>query len=435
MTRSISLLRIVSTLALIALLADHGATTCAGSVFSFGSNGTGRTGLNLSAGNTLIATPIDTSNLAGRAITQVAAGYSHNLLLAEDGSVFSFGWNNAGRTGLNTITGNTLIATPIETTNLGGRAITQVSAGREHSLLLADDGSLFSFGANGAGRTGLNTDTGVTLIATPIDTSSLGGRAITQVSAGSVHSLLLTDDGSVFSFGANGAGRTGLNTDIGVTFIATPIDTSNLGGRAITQVAAGAYHSLLLAEDGSVFSFGWNYYGQLGDGTTTDRLVASPIDASPLEGRAITQVAVGVSHSLLLAEDGSVFSFGWNNAGRTGLNTITGNTLIATPIDTTNLGSLAITQVAAGELHSVLLAEGGNAFTFGANTVGRTGLNTGSDSTLFATPIDMSNLGGLAISQVAAGGFHSLLIAVPEPGSRVLVCLALVGLFGTARRR
>src|SRR5262245_35448165 len=92
------------------------------------------------------------------------------------------------------------------------------------------------------------------LVAMPIDAGSLGGRKITQVAAASEQSLLLADDGSVFSL-SNYASA------------AVPIDATNLGGRKVMQVAVGSEHSLLLADDGSVFSNGSNLAGQLGLGT------------------------------------------------------------------------------------------------------------------------------------------------------------------------
>ncbi len=385
-------------------------------VFSFGPNIYGQTGLGTTSGNTLVATPIVTTNLADRSVTQVAADDYHSLLLADDGTVFSFGLNGSGRTGLGTTDGNTLIATPIVTTNLAGKTITQVSAGLEHSLLLADDGTVFSFGYNGSGRTGLGTTDGSTLIATPIVTTYLAGKTITQIAAGQSHNLLLADDGTVFSFGSNGSGQLGRG-EVGNTPIATPIITTNLAGKRITQVAAAGQHSLLLADDGAVFSFGWNINGQTGVGAISGRTpIATPIDTTHLAGRSITQIAAGWEHNLLLADDGTVFSFGANIYGKTGLGTTDGNTPVATPIVTTNLAGKTITQIAAANQHNLLLADDGTVFSFGNSGSGRTGLGINGGSTPIATPIDTTNLAGQTITQVAAGGYHSLLLAAPAAG-------------------
>jgi alpha-tubulin suppressor-like RCC1 family protein len=403
---------------------------------SFGSNGLGRTGLNTDSGLTTIAASIDATNLAGKSIAQVAAGLSHSLLLADDGVVFSFGSNGNGQTGLNSTIGNTLVATPIDTTNLAGKTITQVAAGWDHNLLLAHDGTVFSFGDNAFGRTGLNTTVGDTLIPTPIIATNLGGKTIKQVAAGNTHSLLLADDGVVFSFGSNSLGRTGINSVAGNTTIATPINAANLGGKTITQIAAGNQHSLLLADDGTVFSFGFNGNGETGMNTDVgSTLVATEIDSTLLGGKTIAQIAAGNLHSLLLADDGTVFSFGFNGQSQTGLNSDVGNTLLATPIDATNLAGKTIVQVAGGGNHSLLLADDGTIFSFGLNSNGQTGLNTTIGKALIATPIDVTNLTGPHSRPIgiAAGFYHSLVIAVPEPASAATGLIA--GLLFVARRR
>jgi hypothetical protein len=175
----------------------------------------------------------------------VAAGGNGSLLLAEDGSVFSFGLNSVGQAGLGV--GSPMfvsVATPIDNTNLGGRKITQVAAGLDHKLLLADDGSVFSFGRNEYG--GLGTFGGAAWIATPIVTTNLGARKISEVAAGHNHSLLLADDGSMFSFGENVVGKTGLGTSSGNTLVATAIVTTNLSNLTVTHVDGGQSHSLLI---------------------------------------------------------------------------------------------------------------------------------------------------------------------------------------------
>jgi alpha-tubulin suppressor-like RCC1 family protein len=432
MTRFISqLAKLLSVLILCAVL-DAPATMASPIVLSFGSNFYGATGLGTTSGNTGLATPIDMSKLGSRTITQVAAGTDYSLLLADDGAVFSFGANTYGKTGLGTNVGGTVVATPIDASNLGGRKIIQVSAGRDHSLLLAEDGSVFSFGANYINQIGRLTDSGDTLVATPIDASKFGGRKIAQVSAGGYHSLLLADDGNVFAFGMNDFKQLGIPYVINVP-IATPIDASNLG--KIVQIAAGHEHSLLLAEDGTVYSFGFNLYGQGGIGTDFDVIHwATPIDAALLGGRKIVQVAAGDFYNLLLAEDGTVFSFGMNFDGRTGLGKDDFNTLSATPIDASNLGGREITQMSAGS-HSLLLAEDGTVFSFGSNGAGQTGRGKFAGSTLVATPIETANR-NLGVTHIAAGSGHSLLIAmVPEPGTLALPGLGLLGVVSRVRRR
>lgn len=395
-------------------------------VLSFGWNASGQTGQGTTIGSTLIATPIDSSNLPSSKVTQVAAGGQFSLVLTEQGEVFAFGLNLTGRTGIGTEDGFAVTATPIDTTNLGGRAITQVAAGGSHSLILADDGTVFSFGYNVAGRTGLGIGGfSSTLVATEIVDTNLLDKTIKQVSAGGGHSLILADDGTVFSFGSNGNGITGLGTTTGNTTIATPIDTTNLAGRTITQVAAGNGHSLILADDGTVYSFGYNGRGATGLGTTIGAtLVATPIDTTNLEGRTVKGISAGGEYSLILADDGTVFSFGRNEHGQTGLGTDEGHTVVPTPVDTINLSGKNITQVSGTSRSSLLLADDGSVFAFGWNFLGKTGVGSDVGDTLIATPIDMTHLTGRRVIGISAGGDHSLLLAVPEPAGGMLYMLA-----------
>jgi alpha-tubulin suppressor-like RCC1 family protein len=407
-------------------------------VLSFGHNGSGRNGVGTNLGFTPIASPIDATNFIGRNITQISSGELHSLILAEDGTVFSFGDNSHHQTGLGTDSGFTLAATPILPTNLGSATITQIAADWSQSLLLSEDGTVYSCGWNAYGATGQNTFSGDTTIASPINTANLGGRKIKQVAAGGDHALLLAEDGTVFSFGANEYGETGLGTLVGATSIATPIITTNLGGRKISQVAAGPDHCLLLAEDGTVFSFGENEYGQTGLNTTSgNTLIATPINTSQMGGKKITSVAAGNVHSLLLAEDGTVFAFGWNIEGRTGQGTQSGVASVATPILTTNIGGRKIEQIDAKGALSLLLADDGTVFSFGSNFAGQTGLGLTTGATLVATPIDTTNLAGLRVTKISAGVAYGLLLAtpIPEPAAIWLFIVGVSSVLAARRRR
>lgn len=435
-TLAMTVLAVLKTIAATAYAAEP--VSPANVVLSFGHNGNGRTGVGTTSGFTPIAGSINTTNLVGKNITQISAGEIHSLILADDGTVLSFGDNLYHETGQGTDSGFTLVATPIIATNLGGKRITQIAADWSQSLLLSDDGTVFSYGWNGYGATGHNTFAGDTPIATPINTSNLGGRKIKQVAAGGEHALLLADDGSVFSFGSNEYGETGLGTAVGEISIATPIINTNLGGRRIAQVATGTDHSLLLAEDGTVFSFGHNEYGRTGLNTNSgNTLIATPIDTSLLGGKKITSVVAGGLHSLLLADDGTVFACGWNIDGRTGQGTELGSTFVATPIVTTNIGGKRIEQIDAGGALSLLLADDGTVFAFGSNFAGQTGLGLTTGATQVATPINTANLTGLRVTRISAGAAYGLLLAisVPEPAGLALLIVGVLPVLAARRTR
>ncbi|MDJ0865187.1 MAG: hypothetical protein QNK03_03695 [Myxococcota bacterium] len=411
-----------------------------GDVFGFGRNVSGKTCLGTDQGAASIATAIDTSNLGTLGLLQVSAsggtllGYGrHTHLLAEDGSAWACGVNTNNRTGQGTPSGITPTASIIDPVPFGALDITQLSVGGAHSLLLREDGVVFSLGNGGAAQTGLG-EAKSALVPTPIDAGQLGQLAVTQVAAGGSHSLVLSELGTVFGFGAGYEGQAGVGTS-GVFLSATAIDATNIGQREIVQLSAGDIHSLVLADDGTVFAFGDNADGRTCLGTNTgDTLVPTPIDTTNLGPLAIEQVSAGAQHSLLLAEDGTVFACGTNLSGVTGQGTRMGETLIPTAIDASNLGGRAIAQVAAGVNHSLLRAEDGTVFSFGWHGDGATGLGLTAGEATVATPIDTTNLAGLFVTDISAGFQHSLLVAtLPEPSGGGLA--AAGALAGLARRR
>ncbi len=409
-----------------------------GVVFSFG---LGATGLGVDRDTTLIATPIDTTYLAAESVAQVAAGYYTSFVMTEDGTAYSFGSDDYGKAGLGDTSGVLYVATPVDTTNLAGKKIIQAGTGYDHSVLLADDGTVFSCGR---GPLGLGATVYEASIATPIDTTNLAGKKITQIAVGWYHNLLLADDGSVYAFGSNQLGQAGLGWDGGSgrggpipvagASVATPVDTTYIADRAIVQVATNGNHSLLLADDGTVFSCGPNLYGRTGQGLYGGyTYVPTPIDMTNLADKTIVQVAAGLIHSLLLADDGTVFSFGANVDTGTGVDD--GYTLAATPIDTTNLAGRRIVDIAAGSTASLLLADDGTVFSFGRTLEIGLGIDDNSVTTV-ATPIDTTNLAGMRVVGITSGHHHSLLLAVPvpEPGTAVLVMIAGVWLLRWRKR-
>ena len=138
------------------------------------------------------------------------------------------------------------------------------------------------------------------------------------VGAGGLHSLVLKSDGTVWSFGYNYYGQLGTSTNNG-TGTANPLPVQVMSDA--TAVAAGGLHSLVLKSDGTVWSFGNNFFGQLGTSTSVGQN-ANPLPVQVMSGA--TAVAAGSNHSLVLKSDGTVWSFGNNAYGQLGTSTNNG---------------------------------------------------------------------------------------------------------------
>lgn len=344
----------------LAICSDNTARAWGGN--TYGQLGDG-TGINRSV-------PGPVSFLTG--IIALAGGYEHSLALKNDGTVWTWGNNYYGQLGDGTIdtTGCECKTTPVQVNSLTG--IVAIAGGYVHSLALKNDSTVWAWGNNEVGQLGDGTNTDR---ATPIQVSPLTG--ILAIACGSGYSLALKNDGTVWAWGSNSSGQLGDGTNISVT---TPIQVSSLTG--ITAITGGEEHSLALKNDGTVWAWGINNSGQLGDGTYLDKW--TPLQINSLIG-IVAITSGGTNHSLALRNDGTVWAWGKNYWGQLGDGTTIDKT---TPIQVSTL--TGITGIAAGmEGHSFALKNDGTLWAWGNNGVGQLGDGTLMDR---LTPVQVLGL-------------------------------------------
>jgi len=207
-----------------------------------------------------------------------------------------------------------------------------------------------------------------------------GGLSVKAIAAGSEHSLALASDGTVWAWGRNREGQLGDGTTINRS---TPVQVGGLSG--VVAVTAGNDHSLVLKRDGTVWAWGWNEHGQLGDGTVTRRL--APVQVSRLAG--VMAVAAGQSHSLALKNDGTVWEWPTTDS--------------LSPIQVSELSG--VVAVAGGGLHRLALKRDGTVCAWGSNWSGQLGDGT---TTNRSTPVQVSGLSGVVA--IAGGYGHSMAV-------------------------
>jgi alpha-tubulin suppressor-like RCC1 family protein len=294
-----------------------------GTVWAWGSNSNGQLG---DGTTTERWTPVQVSGLAG--VSAVAAGAAHSVALKNDGTVWAWGSNSNGQLGNGTRTDR---STPVQVSGLAG--ITAVAAGQSHSVALRNivglinDGTVWTWGSNSNGQLGNGTAGPGTDSSIPVQASGITG--VTAVAAGSAHTVALrnifnmTNDGTVWVWGSNSNGQLGNGT---TTDSWTPVIVGGLS--LMTTIAAGFNHTIaLMNNNGIIWTWGSNSNGQLGDGTQIDRLTPLPI--SGLTG--MTAIAAGIKNNIVLRYDGTLQAWGYNNKGQLGDGTTT-DKLIPTPV-------------------------------------------------------------------------------------------------------
>ena len=223
------------------------------------------------------------------------------------------------------------------------------------------------------------------------------------VSAGGYHTVARKSDGTAWSWGNNRSGQLG---DGSSTDRIAPVNSGTLTN--FTQVSAGEYHTLAVTADGKLYAWGFNQNGQLGDGTTTDRAAPKQI------GTATKWVAVsaGKAHSLGLQSDGSLWVWGRNFNGQLGDGTTVDRTaptrIAATVANGSSTSAANWVAISAGDSHSVARLSTGRLYAWGSNAFGQAG--QGTTATANAQYTEPTAIGTATWVAIDAGGDHTLAI-------------------------
>jgi alpha-tubulin suppressor-like RCC1 family protein len=266
-----------------------------GTVWAWGGNSFGQLG---DGSNSDSHTPVQVSGL-----TSVKAlggrGY-HSLALKSDGTVWAWGYNDSGQLGNGTSVNSNV---PGQISGLNG--VSAVSGGGFQSLALQSNGDVWAWGKNSHGELGDGTN-----ISKDKPVLITGISNVKQISGGWFHTVALTTDGAVWTWGDNGRGQLGDGTTTGRN---KPYHVAGLSG--VIAVSGGDCHTAALKSDGSVWTWGCNDKSELGNETAgTD----SSVPAQVVGLTNIIRIAARDYHNIALKSDGTVWAWGWNINGQLG---------------------------------------------------------------------------------------------------------------------
>ncbi|PJJ54726.1 RCC1 domain-containing protein [Hymenobacter chitinivorans] len=337
--------------------------------------------LALRAGSGMAQTPTTSPFVA---VDGSVATY-YTMALRADGSLWSWGINRDGQLGYPTTT--EISPTPQEVKILaatGPRTVwTQVTAGANTAFALRSDGSLWAWGTN-YGRYGNGNQTspgGTSPTAIPHPATAAAGTVWTQVEAGSVHTLASRSDNTLWAWGSNSSGALGDGSGLSQSApILIPTPTGAAPGTRWTQLSCGSSYSMALRSDGTLWGWGENYFGALGVSTNQNSFTPVPITQIPAPagaaaGTTWTRVVAGNDHTLAMRSDGSLWV--WGNSGSTNL------AMQRVAVPATAPASAQWVDFAAGYIFSGALLSDGTLWTWGSNLDGQLGLNS---TTFQSTP-------------------------------------------------
>ena len=276
-----------------------------------------------------------------------------------------------------------------------------VAAGTFHTCALTSGGGVKCWGENAAGQLGDGTETNRLA---PVDVVGLSSGAA-AITAGGWHACALTTTGGVKCWGDNASGELGDGT---TARRLTPVDVVGLSG-GVVAISAGEHHTCALTSGGGVKCWGMNAYGQLGDGTMTQREV--PTDVTGLSS-GVAAIGAGGSHTCAALAAGGVKCWGLGLFGQVGDGTMVARRLL--PVNVVGL-SASVSAIAGGYAHTCVLTADEGIKCWGSNGGGQLGDGTETDR---LAPVDVVGLsGGAAAIAVTAGWGHSCALT-SEGGAR-----------------
>ncbi len=292
-------------------------------------------------------------------VDDIAGGRQHVLAL-RDGSVYAWGDGNRGALGSGSTSDQT---TPRQVAGLS--AVTAITTGHYGSYALLGDGTVRAWGYNDSGQLGDGTQTRRLVPVTVKKASGSPLNDVTQVAAGRDFAMALLGTGKVRTWGRGLDGELGNGTT--PTAQTSPVNVKKADGTALSgvkQVAAGRNHTLALLNDGTVWAWGENGYGQVGDGTLVDKNLAVRITG--LSG--VVDVEAGAEFSVAVLGNGTVKTWGRSGNGQLGNGRTATRT---TPGDVPGL--TGVVGVGCGRDHTVAWTSSGAAYGWGLDTYGQLG--------------------------------------------------------------
>ncbi|XP_015109567.1 secretion-regulating guanine nucleotide exchange factor [Diachasma alloeum] len=330
-------------------------------LFAWGANSHGQLSLGYESEQSQLPEEIDLSktSLNPSRISKIVGGAGHTLILEDTGKLYSCGWNKKGQAGIP----RAKIILNLQTIDaLKNVRIKDVACGWDSSIALADNGQVYTWGSNCFGQLGRSASEW-TSVPDKIDIAS----RVKRIAMGLRHSILLTEDGCLLVAGAGSKFQLGIIDANDETVRQAGAFLSVPGISGINDISCGQYFSTAVGNEGVIYTWGDNKWGQLGADVNGVKSQKVPLQLSrEIEG--IKTLRCGWTHTGVLTRDGQVFTWGRNTYGQLG------HSRQDSPWIPRHLSGLReIEQLEIGSEHNIALNTKGDIFSWGWNEHGNCG--------------------------------------------------------------
>lgn len=369
-----------------------------GTAWCWGSDATGQLGDGSGLSNQSSPSAVVMPSL--KAFTQIDGGTGHTCALSGDGLAYCWGSDTTGQLGNGSTTGTQL--SPSLVTMPSGKRFTAVSAGAEHTCALSGDGLAYCWGSDASGQLGNGSGvSGNAPAAVAMPPTAAGWSA---VSGGTSHTCALASDGTVWCWGSDATGQLGNGSVTGLKYAPYPVAAST--GLTFKRISAGHEHTCAISTAGTAYCWGSDSSGRLGNGSGSSFTQVSPSAVVMPLNRTFTQISVGRDHSCAIASDGTAWCWGSDASQQLG-NGATNGTQHQPIAVTLPLGKLFV-QIAVGDAHTCAIAHDGSMYCWGSDASGQLG-NGDASSDLQPTPSATSVTA--AMVEAATGASHTCAVS------------------------
>jgi prepilin-type N-terminal cleavage/methylation domain-containing protein len=307
-------------------------TSCAiasdNKAYCWGHGSYGDLGNNSTAQSTVPVAVYTSGVLSGKTILSISVGSGFACVIASDNKAYCWGYATQGQLGNNSIT-QSAIPVAVDTTGvLSGKTILSISTSTYHACVVASDNKAYCWGYNNFGQLGNNSTTQSNVPVAVDATGVLSGKTVIAISAGEQKSCAIASDNKAYCWGLNNTyGGLGNNSTV-ESHVPVAVDTTGaLSGKTVTSISV-ASHVCVIASDNKAYCWGYGAYGQLGINSTANSLVPVAVDTTGvLSGKTVTSMKSGGMHSCAMSSDSQAYCWGWNWYGQIGDNSTTQRTV------------------------------------------------------------------------------------------------------------